>query len=114
MQSVTPRNGLVLVKILDKKERKTASGIIVPNGMATTFEMAEIVKVGRGILDVGIHVGTDDLHPGQIVLIKSGQQVDMGVHAKSTLPLTSEDGSKVFMLNQIDILLILSEPTPTV
>lgn len=111
MKTLTPRNGLVLVRIPEEKEARTKSGIILPAVMGTTFAMAEIVSIGRGILDVGGHYGTDDLKPGMLVLIKSGQQMAIGERVQTMITLEKtggKDSDKTFLLNQHDILAIVS------
>lgn len=106
--SVIPRNGLVVIEVIEAKEARTKHGIVLP--AVTTgniFEIARVIAVGRGFPDAGKHVGTDDLKPGMLVLIKSGSRHEMQA-ALSRLEF-DVGGKKTSLLNQQDILSIVDE-----
>lgn len=113
MSKILPRNGLVLVKFLEEPpERKTTAGIIIPKSNSAgshIFDRAEVLEVGRGIFDAGVHAHTDDLKPGMIVLVKSGQRGGSIGQIANNFVEMSLDGAEVGLLNQADIFCILEE-----
>lgn len=116
MKSVQPRNGLVIIRLIEEKETKTASGIIISAQNAMITQEAEIVAVGRGVLtESGKHGGTDDLRPGMRVLVKAGQRMRDGGGMTQEMRLAEmfgDDSGKYTMINQLDVLGIISNHAP--
>lgn len=108
---VTPRNGLILISVIEDRESKTAAGIIIPSEIKQMFELARVEKVGRGVFDFGKHVATDDLTPGMLVLVKTDSRVAVDAVGRSALDLKDGD-RKVSLVNQSDILAIIEEMPP--
>ena len=108
---ITPRNSLVTVRLLKPRKDTMIGKIHIPAAQGNQFQMAEVVEVGRGTPDFRIHVGTDDLKPGQTVLVKTGVQMDLGHSMTNYIQLTDEDGFDLAVLNQQDIMAII-EDTP--
>lgn len=74
-----PLKDRVVVKILERQDVKTESGVLVPE-MAEHFEAAEVVASGNG--DVAPQTGTpipNETKPGDKVLIKKGAGIPVMV-----------------------------------
>jgi len=106
---ITPRNGLVTVRFLEPRQDTMVGKIHVPAASGNQFKMAEIVEVGRGSPDYGKFVGTEDLRPGQTVLVKSGTQVDIGNTVHNYIHLKDDAGHDLAVLNQQDIMAIIKD-----
>ena len=104
---MTPRNNLVLIKII-KRPETVVGQIIVPKTANQDYELAEVVAVGRGHLQAdGTCQGTEDLTPGTRVIVKTSQQVRNlagGVaRARTALPFKVGD-DEVELVNEQDIV----------
>lgn len=104
---ITPRNSLVTVRFLEPRKDTMIGRIHVPVTRGTQFKMAEVVEVGRGTPEFNIHVGTDDLRPGQTVLVKAGSQIDIGQTIQNYVEIKDNQGNNLAMLNQHDIMAII-------
>ena len=104
---ITPRNALVTVRFLEPRKETKIGRIHVPVTRGTQFKMAEIVEVGRGTPEFNIHVGTDDLQPGQTVLVKAGSQIDIGQTIQNYVEIKDDEGRDLALLNQHDIMAII-------
>lgn len=106
---ITPRNGLVTVRFLEPRKDTMVGKIYVPPTGGNQFKMAEVVEVGRGSPDFGVLVGTDDLRPGQTVLVKAGTQIEIGQTVHNYISLKDEEGHDLAVLNQQDIMAIIED-----
>ena len=106
---ITPRNSLVTVRFLEPRKDTMIGRIHIPTTRGTQFKMAEVVEVGRGTPEFTTHVGTDDLHAGQFVLVKAGSQVDIGNTIQSYIEIKDDEGRDLALLNQHDIMAIISD-----
>lgn len=106
---ITPRNSLVTVRFLEPRKDTMIGRIHIPTTRGAQFKMAEIVAVGRGTPEFTTHVGTDDLHPGQTVLVKAGTQIDIGQTVQNYIQIKDQEGQDLAMLNQHDIMAIISD-----
>lgn len=118
--TLRPRNGLILVQIMEEKEGKTASGVIIPSDKNIVFKMARVLAVGPGIWDAGKQCATDDIKPGQLVMVKAsmvvGQNAVGGRAMGDLFPSFDTSQGKVGLVNQQDIVAevvgTLDVPTP--
>jgi chaperonin GroES len=87
---IRPLHDRVIVKRLDQ-ERKTASGIVIPDNAAEKPDQGEIVAVGPGKRDDSGKVNTLDVKVGDRVLFGkySGQTVK--VEGEELLVMREED-----------------------
>ena len=87
---IRPLHDRVIVKRLDN-ERKTASGIVIPDNAAEKPDQGEIVAVGPGKRDDNGKVNTLDVKVGDRVLFGkySGQTVK--VEGEELLVMREED-----------------------
>ena len=87
---IRPLHDRVIVKRLDQ-ERKTASGIVIPDNAAEKPDQGEIVAVGPGKRDDNGKVNTLDVKVGDRVLFGkySGQTVK--VEGEELLVMREED-----------------------
>jgi chaperonin GroES len=87
---IRPLHDRVIVKRLDN-ERKTASGIVIPDNAAEKPDQGEIVAVGPGKRDDSGKVNTLDVKVGDRVLFGkySGQTVK--VEGEELLVMREED-----------------------
>lgn len=106
---ITPRNALVTVRFLEPRNDTMIGKIHIPATRGAQFKMAEVVEVGRGTPEFTSHVGTDDLHPGQTVLVKAGMQIDIGQTVQNYIEIKDQEGHDLAMLNQHDIMAIISD-----
>lgn len=111
---IIPRNNLVLVRPMDAREQRTASGVVIPADRSQEFEIAEIVAIGRGVVDQG-HTRTEDLRPGQIVMVRARQSMGpRGGIVERYVSLArglGPDASKVRLLDESDVFCII-HPDP--
>jgi chaperonin GroES len=87
---IRPLHDRVIVKRLDQ-ERKTASGIVIPDNAAEKPDQGEIVAVGPGKRDDSGKINTLDVKVGDRVLFGkySGQTVK--VEGEELLVMREED-----------------------
>jgi chaperonin GroES len=87
---IRPLHDRVIVKRLDN-ERKTASGIVIPDNVAEKPDQGEVVAVGPGKRDDNGKLIPTDLKPGDRVLFGkySGQSVK--VEGEELLVMREED-----------------------
>ena len=87
---IRPLHDRVIVKRLDQ-ERKTASGIVIPDNAAEKPDQGEIVAVGKGKKDEQGKLIALDVKPGDKVLFGkySGQTVK--VKGEELLVMREED-----------------------
>ena len=87
---IRPLHDRVIVKRLDQ-ERKTASGIVIPDNAAEKPDQGEIVAVGPGKRDDSGKVNTLDVKVGEHVIFGkySGQTVK--VEGEELLVMREED-----------------------
>lgn len=109
-RTLKPRNGLVTIEMIPTKEQKTTTGIIIPENIGTTFDVARVLEVGPGIWDGGKQCATGDLKKGQLVLVKTGARgSEIGQRMQSMLTFDGTDGAKYNIINQQDIIAIIHE-----
>lgn len=110
--SIKPRNGLVLVQMMDEKEGKTASGIIIPTDKNIVFKVGRVLDVGPGVWDGGVQCATGDLVIGQLVMIRAAAVVGAnrlgGVQMGDLFPSFDTSRGKVGLVNQQDIVGIIT------
>lgn len=113
--TLRPRNGLILVQIMEEKEGKTTSGIIIPTDKNIVFKMARVLAVGPGVWDAGKQCATEDIKVGDLVMVKAamvvGQNRVGGTQMGDLFPSFDTSQGKVGLVNQQDIV---AEVTGTV
>jgi chaperonin GroES len=89
---IRPLHDRVIIKRLDE-ERKTASGIVIPDSAAEKPDQGEVIAVGSGKLmdDGGIRA----------VQVKAGDRVLFGKYAGQTVKV---DGQELLVVREEDIL----------
>ncbi len=89
---IRPLHDRVIVKRLEE-ERKTASGIVIPDAAAEKPDQGQILAVGPGKRDEnGKHVALD---------VKVGGRVLFGKYAGQTVKV---DGEEVLVMREEDIM----------
>ena len=89
---IRPLHDRVIVKRLEE-ERKTASGIVIPDAAAEKSDQGQILAVGPGKRDEnGKHVALD---------VKVGDRVLFGKYAGQTVKV---DGDEVLVMREEDIM----------
>ena len=89
---IRPLHDRVIVKRLEE-ERKTASGIVIPDNAAEKPDQGQILAVGPGKRDEnGKHVALD---------VKVGDRVLFGKYAGQTVKV---DGEEVLVMREEDIM----------
>ena len=93
---IRPLHDRVIVKRLEE-ERKTASGIVIPDAAAEKPDQGEILAVGKGkILESGDVRKMD---------VKVGDRVLFGKYAGQTVKI---DGEELLVMREEDIMGILA------
>ncbi len=89
---IRPLHDRVIIKRLDE-ERKTASGIVIPDSAAEKPDQGEVVAVGTGKL----------LEDGAVrsLQVKAGDRVLFGKYAGQTVKV---DGQELLVMREEDIL----------
>ena len=89
---IRPLHDRVIVKRLEE-ERKTASGIVIPDAAAEKPDQGEVLAVGPGKRnDQGVQVALD---------VKVGDRVLFGKYAGQTVKV---DGNEVLVMREEDIM----------
>lgn len=116
MINMQPRNGLVVIKIHDKKQ-ETVGNIAIPASQQKLYDYATVLAVGRGStrleVDGGTYVGCEDLKVGDIVLVKT-HAFRPGPHGQTVYPITVGflfNGETVTLVNETDIVAIITKET---
>ena len=93
---VRPLQDRVIVRRMEE-ERKTASGIVIPDAATEKPDQGEIIAVGKG------KVGDD----GKLIAmsVKVGDKVLFGKYAGTEIKL---DGTDILVVKEDDILAILA------
>ena len=94
--ALRPLHDRVIVKRLDN-ERKTASGIVIPESAAEKPDQGEIIAVGPGKRG-------DDGNP-QALDVKVGDKVLFGKYAGQSVKV---DGEEVLVIREEEILAVIS------
>ena len=92
---IRPLHDRVIVKRLDN-ERKTASGIVIPDNAAEKPDQGEIVAVGPGKRDDNGKVNTLD--------VKVGDRVLFGKYSGQTVKV---EGDELLVMREEDIMAIV-------
>ena len=87
---IRPLHDRVIVKRLDN-ERKTASGIVIPDNVAEKPDQGEIVAVGPGKRDDNGKVNTLDVKVGDRVLFGKYSVQTVKVEGDELLVMREED-----------------------
>lgn len=92
---IRPLHDRVLVKRLEE-ERKTASGIVIPDAAAEKPDQGEIIAVGAGKI----------LEDGKIrpLAVKAGDRVLFGKYSGQTVKV---DGEELLVMREEDIMAIV-------
>ena len=89
---IRPLHDRVIVKRLEE-ERKTASGIVIPDAAAEKPDQGQILAVGPGKRDEnGKHVALD---------VKAGDRILFGKYAGQTVKV---DGEELLVMREEDIM----------
>ena len=89
---IRPLHARVIVKRLEE-ERKTASGIVIPDAAAEKPDQGQVISVGPGKRDEnGKAVGMD---------VKAGDRVLFGKYAGQTVKV---DGEELLVMREEDIM----------
>ena len=90
--NIRPLHDRVIVKRLEE-ERKTASGIVIPDTAAEKPDQGEVIAVGPGKRDEnGKHVALD---------VKAGDKVLFGKYAGQTVKV---EGEELLVMREEDIM----------
>ena len=90
-----PLHDRVIIKRLDQ-ERKTASGIVIPDNAAEKPDQGEVLAIGDG------KVGDDGrLHP---LSVKTGDKVLFGKYSGQTVKV---DGEELLVMREEDIMAVV-------
>jgi len=89
---IRPLHDRVIVKRLDQ-ERKTASGIVIPDNAAEKPDQGEVVAVGPGKRDDSGKIITPD--------VKVGDKVLFGKYSGQTVKV---DGEELLVMREEDIM----------
>ncbi len=93
---IRPLHDRVIVKRLDN-ERKTASGIVIPDNAAEKPDQGEVLAVGPGKLDdTGKRVPVD---------VKVGDRVLFGKYAGQTVKV---EGDELLVMREEDIMGVIA------
>jgi len=110
-----PRGSLVLVQFDTPTERRTASGVIIPpsknlgKNPTARYEEGTVAEVGPGSwLECGKQAYTEDLRPGQRVIVRSGVNLQLGDSENNYFGV-EVDGKSYGFVNQQDIIAILPD-----
>jgi len=92
---IRPLHDRVIVKRIEQ-QRKTASGIVIPDSAAEKPEQGEVLAVGDG----------KRLQDGSVspLQLKAGDQVLFGKYAGQTVKV---DGEEVLVLREDDVLAVI-------
>jgi chaperonin GroES len=92
-----PLHDRVIVKRLDN-ERKTASGIVIPENAAEKPDQGEIMAVGNG------KIGDD----GKVraMAVKTGDRILFGKYSGQTVKV---DGDELLVLREEDIMAVIEK-----
>ena len=94
---IRPLHDRVIVKRLEE-ERKTASGIVIPDAAAEKPDQGQILAVGPGKRDEnGKHIALD---------VKVGDRVLFGKYAGQSVKV---DGQEVLVMREEDIMGVLQK-----
>ena len=100
---IRPLHDRVIVKRLEE-ERKTASGIVIPDTAAEKPDQGEIVAVGKG------KVGDDGkvLEDGKVrpVSVKAGDRILFGKYSGQTVKV---DGEELLVMREEDIMGVIEK-----
>jgi len=114
MKRLRPRQCLCTVSVIESREIKTVSGIILPADNGLTFQEAVILDVGPGVWDNGKYVGVEGLAPGMHVIVKGGIRQDGQVVMKLPSFAMERNAPKVQIIDARDIFAIIEEePAPS-
>lgn len=110
-----PRNTLVAVAEIKEREKKTASGIVIPNGTSQQYKLCEVVAVGRGMAtQQGERSLTDDLIVGQQVLVKvaAARRINQDFVGLESIGVDfqTDDGRDLTLVEQSQIVAIVGHP----
>ena len=93
---IRPLHDRVIVKRLEE-ERKTASGIVIPDNAAEKPDQGQVLAVGPGKRDEnGKHVALD---------VKVGDRVLFGKYAGQTVKV---DGEELLVMREEDIMVVVA------
>jgi chaperonin GroES len=97
LMKLRPLHDRVIVKRLDN-ERKTASGIVIPENAAEKPDQGEIMAVGNG------KVGDD----GKVraMAVKTGDRILFGKYSGQTVKV---DGDELLVLREEDIMAVIEK-----
>ena len=93
---IRPLHDRVIVKRLDN-ERKTASGIVIPDNAAEKPDQGEVLAVGPGKVD--------DSGKRIAVELKKGDRVLFGKYAGQTVKV---DGDELLVMREEDIMGVIA------
>jgi chaperonin GroES len=97
---IRPLHDRIIVKRLEE-ERKTASGIVIPDTAAEKPDQGEVKAVGKG------KKGDD----GKVIAleVKVGDRVLFGKYSGQTVKV---DGDELLVMREEDIMGVIEEPIP--
>lgn len=110
-----PRNTLVAVAEIKEREKKTASGVVIPNGTSQQYKLCEVVAIGRGMAtQQGERSLTDDLVVGQQVLVKvaAARRINQDFVGLESIGVDfqTDDGRDLTLVEQSQIVAIVGHP----
>lgn len=106
---LVPRNTLVLVKLIEKKELRIGQ-ITVPD-FDDLYTEAEVLAVGQGSVGLGCsQTETSDLKVGQRVFIQYKRKVGGSIISRLEGIRYVEGGESFYLFEQTNILGIIAEP----
>jgi co-chaperonin GroES (HSP10) len=104
---IKPRNTLVLVKLIEKKELKIGQ-ITVPD-FDDLYSEAEVLAVGPGSAAGVSQTETFDLQKGQRVWIQTKRKMPGGLSRLEGIRYV-EGGESFYLFEQMNVLGIIAEP----
>ena len=94
---IRPLHDRVIVKRMEE-ERKTASGIVIPDTATEKPDQGEIIAVGAGKKDdKGVHMAMD---------VKVGDRVLFGKYSGQTVKV---DGEELLVMREEDIMAVVQK-----
>jgi len=111
-----PRNTLVVVAPLDKKEKKVGN-LVIPHQTSQQYQLCDVIAVGPGMVTEKNEMSTTrDLKVGQKVLVQTKtlrrMSKDHGMLEPVGVDFTTDDGRAMVLVDQSQIVAIVGDETP--
>jgi len=108
---IRPRGQLVLMRRLPKTEKKTKGGLAIPDYMKRSLMEAEVLRIGAGYYDSGVHQPVLDLKVGDRVLLQDDPPIgDPRNRQKAHIPVTADENE--FLVSETRIYAVIEPDEP--